>query len=397
MNTLPSSYDKVLGTLDSIRPPSKERFILEDHEINRLRAALNGDASDWAKQIGDQLTGYQASKVSPKNLFTTKTTPFVFAAFFDCRFDRNLQFEFLHFEETQTPAVLKDIFPSQAYPVRIRKSSLALANERVTALFPEDWRFPENKAPTDLDQSQVYFFTCKWVNRFHQYSLPVLRRHLADDTFPHLRQAFSHSDNLGLAEQLCSDWMCMHEHSHRLGVLPYTFDPERGDLRPFKSGWHAGAFEELRSDVSGICSVLDYKGDFADYRLLLAEFILFERLVRYPIQFLCIRQEGEKLNYDSIASQMLFRFLRRTGHLRVAEGKLALFNWEEGLRNYLHVAQAAEHQALKLALAGDGEFNMRAGKEYLEEFVKRLGDYSLETKSYRLDSFYQECAKQISR
>lgn len=408
--------DGALAFLENMREAQQfENSRLLNRSLSELSSLTQSYGSALAAEMRGQIEAYRENP-SRRYIFQIRDDQtFILAGFVDCSFNKALNLEFLEFEEAQVDARLKKIFPSNAYSVRLRRVSKGLENPSVVALFPEDWKYPIVKSREDIENHPVFFFICRFVERFKKVSLPAIRYSISEG-FSNLVQAFSEEDNLGLAEELCADWMWMHERSHREGVLPYEIHSARGDLRYFKNSWHSGAFEEMRADVGGICEIVKSEKFPEERRQLLAEFILFERLVRYPVQFLLSRSES-KLNYDSVGSQALLNFLRERDFVETAEGRIRLNkDWADGLQMYSELANTAELEALQIyesaserELSGASSRVRRAwkkygsqrgrmylGRQHLENFIKKLARFDDRSNSYPIDQYYYEIASQLS-
>ncbi len=186
-------------------------------------------------------------------------------------------------------------------------------------IFPEDWQFPTPKSISQLNEWDVLFFVDRFRLRTETYSWPLLQSGVAESTFPNLRSLFASNSN-GLAECLCADWLGPHERSHRTGAIPLTVTTD-DDFRIFKDNRPAGAFEEMRADVNAILELHANPSDDG-YERCVGEFIALERLFRYPVQHLVEKQTFQSskcMDYDSIGSQLLVRFLRSAGYLEMIQ------------------------------------------------------------------------------
>ena len=313
------------------------------------RLSPNGAPTGWCHNVRQQI---EAATVQPcsRDIVRIETAPQFVLAEFECSFLRHLGTEYFFYEDLSVTTNLKDVFPvSHARPVVLLKASANLELPDCVALFPENWKHQS----ANLEEEDVFFFMDKFVDRFRKYSLPIIRRTKTGESFPALLAAFAKGDNADLCRQLCTDWMWLHEPAHRDAVIPYA-TINGVDLRQFKFSRHAGGCEEMRADVNGICRLLDVQNGqlSSSYRDLLVEFILFERLIRYPVQFLCTAASGTPVNYDSVGSQMLFNHLKQYCCVATDGPNLYLADcWQDGLRLFRDRINAVEADVLADAVS----------------------------------------------
>jgi hypothetical protein len=85
-----------------------------------------------------------------------------------------------------------------------------------------------------------------------------------------------------------------------------------------KSSKPLAALEEMRVDVLSMLACLNDEQLPREEALFAYEFILAERLLRYAV-------EGyPRPNYDGVASQILFNYLREAGAIRLRDGLIHL-------------------------------------------------------------------------
>ena len=209
-------------------------------------------------------------------------------------FSKEINLEFLKIRSVPLPAGFPIKFP-KAKPVILENGSLAFKNPRLVAVFPENWR-----GVKDRDYS-LYF-----VDRFVKRTSHALKG--LNGSVSGLDQLFALIDDNNALESLCAQWVTLHEYYHNQGTFPYPLHKKA------KSTLHSSACEELRVDLLSIDWCLHQNS------ALLAEFIFFERVIRYGIQ-------GNRENdCDSLSSAMAVNFLNQRGLLEFENGTLCVRN-----------------------------------------------------------------------
>ncbi|MEQ8965570.1 MAG: DUF6421 family protein [Azospirillaceae bacterium] len=197
--------------------------------------------------------------------------------------------------------------------------------------------FPENiaaaGAPTGQDYALFFF------NKFH--------RIYHEQTLPELRRLFGPADRLTgagnwvsgtLGEAACYRarcvWGYLHDCFHHRGPRPLDAHLH------VKLNWFTGLLEEIKVDAETALACLDGAVPHGEAIL---QFVLFERMLRYP------RQPDATRNFDSATGVLLYEWLRDKGAIHPAEeGRLAID------RSRLADALAAlVDEVLRLEMIGD--------------------------------------------
>lgn len=372
-----------------------------------LSEALTDFGAPWASLAVSQLQSYRRGHT--RAVIDTTQTEVRFqtnliVAEINQKFGAHLDFEWLYFTDAKSTPRLHERFPSRSWPINIVACSPCLGVQyedripriRSVVIFPEDWRFPTWKSISQLNDWDVLFFVDRFRLRTETYSWPLLERAVADSTFANLRSLFAtNSDDL--AERLCSDWLGPHERNHRTGRIPLSRTAD-DDFRIFKDNRPAGAFEEMRADVNAI---LELHSNISNdgYEKCVGEFITLERLLRYPVQHLVEKrtfQSSKRMDYDSIGSQLLVRFLTNTGHLRIIDGRVSLTaNYLQGLAEYAALAEKIQAEALDIAegTAGDEWKRKGAGRRHISDFVRRTAGFDKTANDFLVDPLFEHLAE----
>ena len=373
----PASVSALLDVLDIVRDEiavsSPCSGGLSESHFAQISSALATANSTWARSLEEQLIQYRTAPYLRRNVFFGSEPPCIFAAFLsgtDC--DSKVNFEFAHFDRLDAKTEIASHITSNATPVWLHRTSEGLKSNRIVALFPENWQFNASRPP-NCDDAVLYFIN-RFVNRFFNYSLNALENMTSETTFARLKRIRHDGNATDIIRDLSVNWMWMHEHCHHLGCLPLPH------FLNFKNTRSAGAVEEMRADVLAILVLSDAAWLKSEEQILLIEFILSERLLRYPIE--CIKNRAP-LNYDAIGSQILLHFLMDCGSIALAEGKLSLSdNWLLGLRRYSCEIDNLERRA-SLGTAADA-------RRSFGDFARYWGGYDFQTKTFVADSFYSK-------
>jgi hypothetical protein len=247
----------------------------------------------------------------------------------------------------------------------LKRVSQGLTPEVMVALFPENWRF-KNKIKLENDD-RVFYFNNKFVDRFFKYSIPILSQCTEKNSFSSLRNI-----DRKKVRELVTLWTWMHEHHHHEGALPLP------ESLPYKNDRSSAAFEELRVDMGAISNLSKIKWMNNEEKKSAMEFILCERLLRYPIQ------NPPSESYDAIGSQMIFQFLKKHSYIQTKGHLLSLKpDWVNGVTQF-----SEELHRLNLEAS---QMTPEEGKKYLGSYSKSTGNYSATTRTYLLLPYYAEC------
>jgi len=378
------SLDKLFGTLDEIRreiavaPPPDS---LEPRHISAILHTLGTMPGEWSAHLREQVRAYELAPHERKNIFRSESEPYVIASLFDVPgAPHPIHFEYAWFDHLRVSDEVAANFKSIASPVWLRRTSAGLCSERVVALFPENWKNKAGKK-VELDDEVLYFIN-RFVERFFRYSLPILEKFTAPETFSTLKRAAVGDGAAERIRDLSVLWMRIHEHCHHLGRLPIP------EFLHLKSTRFAGAVEEMRADVLGILEVSRFSGFSAEERSLISEFMLSERLLRYPVECLL---RGEAINYDAIGSQILLQFMLKAGGIAIVDGKFSLGpNWVESVESYAREVGGLEAEVAKM--------QPKQGRRAFQDFAKLWGGFysDSEARVDELNPFFMKCAEGIA-
>lgn len=205
-------------------------------------------------------------------------------------------------EEPLACAALYDRFP---HPRNICQSTHLLAGTpgfaegNCIVFFPENIR---TGTPVESQRYAVFFFS-KFHGIYHGITLPAVWDYLRD---PEMRSA-----ELGPAdtyEARCV-WGYLHDYFHHCGPRPFD-----RNLR-LKTRWVNGLLEEIKVDAQ--TALACHEGGFA-FAAEVLEFVLYERLLRYPME------ADYPRNFDSGTGVFLLAWLMRHGALRADGGRARL-------------------------------------------------------------------------
>ena len=213
---------------------------------------------------------------------------------FSVPYNKDLVFEALHFERIEVPIIVKERFSSYACPINVLVSTDGFLSKYAT-LFPEN--FVTQSPPKIGDE--VYYFINKFVKRFKDVTIPFLKtgkinlhpfEKILDLTFEQINT-------------LSASWVTMHEYFHTKGALPI---PTSLDAKSSRS---SAALEELRVDLLVIVAANELTKIDAVFGEQLAQFVLAERLLRYPLQ---ANRAGDGIRYKSALACFLSRIVKKT-------------------------------------------------------------------------------------
>jgi hypothetical protein len=238
--------------------------------------------------------GHQPSMSRTKRHINEQRDHHIIAAF-DVPYFRSLSFDGLTYRDVAINDHLASRYPSPATPVAIESMSEGFKPRPVVALFPEN-----HIDGSQLPEDRIFYFVDKFVERHMQLTPRLIDAAMSQDSFPRVRAA-----SWEQAERAVAWWMHLHEYHHRVGDMPLPKYLKLKSLKPL------AGLEETRVDIYGMLACLDDSGLPREEALFVYEFILAERLLRYAV-------EGyPRPNYDGVASQLLFNYLREAGGIRV--------------------------------------------------------------------------------
>jgi len=179
--------------------------------------------------------------------------------------------------------------------------------------------FPENiLASTKITRQKfAWFFMNKHIP-VYQWTLAQIRERCGDNLFAEGEPLASPKlDADGMYDTRCC-WAHLHEHHHQFGPRPLARNLS------LKTQWHTGLLEELKVDCQSLQACL--RDTAMPYRREVFEFILFDRLFRYPTAVDALR------NSDAGAGVLLGTWLLRQGALKGGDGWVQLASRAETAR-----------------------------------------------------------------
>lgn len=249
------------------------------------------------------------------------------SGFFKCSYYPQLSIECSFFNELSPTIKILNRFHNIRC-VRQTFATKGIAHEQIVAIFPEN--FNNVVAETDYP---VFYFANKFSKRHLTYTRPFLKKSKFKSIFLPIL-----SLPLGKIEDLITNWVNMHEISHRMGLMPiprYLFE---------KSNSFTAALEELRADVKTINTLLLKNKSCNSDDYLTALFVLSERLCSYPLFRI-------SSNFDCISSVFFWKFLVERGFFAndlVQDGLMELESFIEGFEKIALLESTAIQRKEKL-------------------------------------------------
>jgi hypothetical protein len=285
-------------------------------------------------------------------------SPHVFSLF-NASYFPTLSLDLLAYRRLDIHDELSGKFPSNTCPIVLEGHSAGFDARVVVALFPEN--HIDNRQEHD---DRIFYFIDKFVERHVRITQKMIRHVMRPDSLPLLREATTLD-----IERAASHWVWLHEYHHRQGHLPLP------QWLPLKSLKPLAGLEELRVDLSGLLVCLRDADLPPRLAHMTYEFILAERLLRYPVE------GSKKPNYDAVASQVLFQYLLRHGGLALENGRIALLpELPEALASFL-----AEVTAIEATIAHRTPAEVQ---QALLAFVNGYVEVDPATRDYRHDPFF---------
>lgn len=291
--------------------------------------------------------------------------------FFHVPYNEELGLDAFAYERVRPDEHLTRLYPSPA--VRAVNTRFATAGFRAplcVALFPENFMAREAIVADDA----VFYFMDRFVERFWRVTSPVLHRLSSPETFVGLK-SIAPSEVLVAA----ATWVHLHEHFHRQGFLPLP------DYLHMKKTRSAAGLEEVRVDVLTVIACLQESARGHPGARTVADFVLAERLFRYPFQ------GTPQSNYDARGVQVLFGFLERRGVLEVRGEQLHLHR-EDLVPALKEFVIAINHLEQLIRDTDSGEALQRR-----QQFIQRLAGYRHEHRTFEYLPFYRQAFETLSR
>jgi hypothetical protein len=285
---------------------------------------------------------------------------------FDVSYFPSLSFDGLIYRELPPDDHLAARYPSPATSVVIESMSEGFQPRPVVALFPEN-HIDGSQRPGD----RILYFADKFVERHMRLTPRLIAATAAPLTFARVRAASWEE-----CERAISWWMHLHEYHHRVGDLPLPDYLGLKNLKPL------AGLEETRVDVHSMLACLDDSALPREDALFVYEFILAERLLRYAV-------EGDpRPNYDGVASQLLFNYLREAGGIHLRGDEIHL---DRSLPDAL-AAFLAEIATIEARIRSEPP---EAVQRALVEFTNRYTHYDATIGDYRHLPYFAKVKEEV--
>lgn len=227
---------------------------------------------------------------------------------------RGFRFEFFHaiIEENNLIAKYKKIIPhpcDKTVPVRLKAGTPRLMEGNNIVFFPESITL----GYTNKFQNFALFFFDKFRRIYYGTTLPIVNKTLGNqDIIPTGNQRPSSQMNVEEMYNARCLWGYLHDLFHFKGPRPF------GKEINLKTRWSLGLLEEIKVD----CQTAIYLHDHptTEYAKEIFEFILFERLFRYP------SEADAENNFDAGTGVFLFNYLNKGGVFTFFEGEYLIDN-----------------------------------------------------------------------
>lgn len=212
-------------------------------------------------------------------------------------------------EEPSEVAALAETFVHPKNPcqsTRLLEATLGFGTGNCVVFFPE---YISASTAVDSQQYAVFFFN-KFIRIYLQQTMPRVVELLGagDQLFGGDAWRSTQLSAEAFYRLRCV-WGYLHDYFHHSGPRPLDRHLN------LKQDWHAGVVEELKVDCQTVLAAAERR--FDGWRELV-EFILFERMFRYPAQ------GDSPTNFDSATGCLLFDWLWRRGALRSKSGALGI-------------------------------------------------------------------------
>lgn len=351
-----------LGPRDTFRKPD---FLKE--LADRLSASPVLSRQPVVRALVEDIRGYaEVPRLERTKRHVNSAVDNTIFSLFDASYFPTLSLDYLTYRTLPTDTRLASRYASPTMPVAIEQHSAGFASRVVVALFPEN-HLDARQDPDDL----IFYFIDKFVERHMKLTRVLIGAVMAPGSFP-LVEAATEQD----VERASSWWVRLHEYHHRQGDMPIP------EYLPVKKSKPLAGLEELRTDVSSMLVCLgDQDLPRADAQLAY-EYMLAERLLRYSVEGI------PRPNYDAVASQLLFAYLREGGGISLRDGRIHL---SPTLPSVL-AAFLGEIQAIEARIRTEPVERVKQG---LLEFTNRYTDFDEESRDYRHIPFFAEVKERL--
>jgi len=296
---------EVIAEIDTLRQNVRVGSVPTDNRhLNEVRTLLENSAHVRREVAGECLIEDLRTFEHTRYLSHTKAhinsqNDRMIISLFSSRYYPSLSLDCLEYRCIDGDNAVAAAYPSKAVAVAIQNRSAGFGDRVVVALFPEN-----HIDATQHSDDLIFYFVDKFVERHRRITSVLLRKIVSDQSFCLIRNLCDREVELASAT-----WVRLHEYHHHTGPMPIP------EYLMFKRPKPLAGLEELRVDILAMLCCLQREGIPSPLAEMTFEFILSERLLRYSIEGI------PEPNYDAVASQFLFNFLREHGGIEL-KGKL---------------------------------------------------------------------------
>ena len=280
--------------------------------------ALDHDLEDWCAAGIESVPRFDASRDAIEGPDDKELALFAGPAFMPNSDTRAPLFQLVLVMRDE-PDSLRGVRKHYPHPesacqmIRVLAGSRQAKEGQCVVLFPEN--IPASTKVTR--QKFAWFFMNKHIPTY-QWTLAQIRERCGDSLFAEGEPLASPNlDAEGIYDTRCC-WAHLHEHHHQFGPRPLARN------LAVKTQWYTGLLEELKVDCQSLQACL--RDVAMPYRLEVFEFVLFDRLFRYPTAVDANR------NSDAGAGVLLGTWLLRNGALKGNGDRLQLASRAETVR-----------------------------------------------------------------
>ncbi len=335
----------------------KRSYLTPFELVNLIEAIKNDDLSiENQSKLLKQVSAYTPG--DRVVIFNLKIG--LFAGFLNVPYIKEIGFEFFTFSECDRSSQSHFLLKELPLCCRLKESSPGIKNERMVALFIE--QFVNTLSDKEKIKFKSIFFIDKFVRRFLEISSKTSKGLVQGDYFTEL-----YSLDEETLSSYASNWIYHHEYFHRSGRLPLP------DFIKYKNSKAAGSVEEIRVDSLAMLALL--KNSDLEKRLTF-KYILHERLFYYP------SIHGPLEDYDSMSSVILFNKLKKFAGIRILGGEGLQF--DEKFFSKVLVEIVKEVASLERVIAPKAPYKAREvynsyiEKNSIEEFIEIFDSYKID-------------------
>jgi len=199
------------------------------------------------------------------------------------------------------------VFPhpkNKCQSLRLRAGSRGFATGNCIVFFPENIC----GATEVVGQDYAMFFFNKFRPIYLRHTMPIVRRLFGprDTLFARSRWISETMEAAACYAARCL-WGYLHDYFHHQGPRPFDENMQ------LKLNWFTGLLEEIKCDARAALAVINERLPFHEE---IFEFVLFERMLRYP------RQPDAPRNFDAGTGVLLFEWLTRHRAIETPGGRL---------------------------------------------------------------------------